>query len=281
MAGAIVWLASYPKSGNTWLRLLLANLLSCKAEAADINEINLPRRDIVSRGNFEEITLVDSSLLTHDEVDALRPQVTSALAAEAEGDVYVKVHDAYRLLANGEPLLGQGQARAALYVLRDPRDVAISASFHNGTSIEKAIALLNNPQATLNKNGKRYISQVHQLMYDWSGHVESWADQRDVPVYVIRYEDLHDAPAATLLKASDFLGFPVSAETVEHAVRYAEFSGLQRKEQEAGFRERPIWSTTPFFRSGRAGGWREVLSLEQQQAITGAHRRVMERFGYI
>jgi aryl sulfotransferase len=279
MAGAIVWLASYPKSGNTWLRLLLANLLSGKAEAADINEINLPGRDIVSRGNFEEITLVDSSLLTHGEVDALRPQVVEAITAGTEKDFFVKVHDAYRSLANGEPLLGR--ARAALYVLRDPRDVAISSSFHNGTSIEKAVALLNNPQTTLDKSGKRYISRVHQLIYDWSGHVESWMDQRDVPVHVIRYEDLHDAPAATLLKAADFLGLAVSAESVEHAVRCAEFSRLQRREQEAGFRERPIRSTAPFFRSGRAGGWREVLSLEQQQAITGAHRRVMERFGYI
>lgn len=281
MAGSLIWLASYPKSGNTWLRLLLANLLSGKTAAVDINEIDLPHCSTIRHDDLEEITLIDTSLLTHDEVDALRPRVVDLLAAEAGENVYVKVHDAYRTLANGEPLLGRGQARAALYVLRDPRDVAVSYAFHNGTSIERAIAVLNSPRAVSAKGRKRYTPQVQQLMYDWSGHVESWADQLDMAVHIIRYEDLHTAPTATLQAAADFLGLAVSAETLEHAVRCAEFSALQRKELEAGFRERLVVSTAPFFRSGRVGGWREVLSPGQQQAITGAHQRVMERFGYI
>lgn len=281
MAGQFVWLASYPKSGNTWLRLLLANLLSGKEDAVDINDITLDHRSVVSRSAFEEITLLDSSLLTPDEVDGLRPQVAAALAAEAEGDVFSKLHDAYRLLTNGEPLLGCGLARAALYVIRDPRDVAISYAFHNGTSIEKSIASLNDMHTVIAGGRKRYVSQVHQRMFDWSRHVESWVDQCDVPVHVMRYEDMHAAPVAALQKAAEFLGFAVTSERLEHAVRCAAFSELQRKEQESGFRERVPGSTAPFFRSGRTGGWREVLTAAQQQAITNAHQRVMARFDYI
>lgn len=281
MAGSIIWLASYPKSGNTWLRLLLANLLSNNADAVDINEMELPQWPLALRECFDDLTLIDSSLLLRDEEDALRPYEVEAIAAEAKGDVYVKVHDAYRTLANGTPLLGRGQARAALYVIRDPRDVAISYAHYNNFSIDRAITSLNNPDAILMRGCERYTPQVHQALYDWSGNVESWVDQRDVPVQIIRYEDLHDAPVTTLQKAADFLGLAVSLERVEHAVRCAEFSKLQRKEQEAGFRERPTHSTAPFFRAGRTGGWREILSLEQQQAITQAHQRVMARFGYI
>ncbi len=281
MAGALIWLASYPKSGNTWLRLLLANLLSENTEAIDINNISLPQSDIINRRIFEETTLIDSSLLSCDEVDALRPQMVEALAADVEGDVYVKLHGAYRTLADGAPMLGRGQARAALYVMRDPRDVVVSYAHHTGASIGHHISALNNPLAAIARERDYYTPQVPQVLYDWSGHVESWADQRDVPVHVIRYEDMHDAPVATLQKVADFLDLAVSAERVEHAVRCAEFSALQRTELESGFRERFVESTAPFFRSGRAGGWREVLSLEQQQAITDAHSRVMERFGYI
>lgn len=281
MSGSFIWLASYPKSGNTWLRLLLANLLSGRREAMDINEIDLPHCSAIRHEDLEEMTQIDTSLLKSDEVDALRPLVSRVHAAEVDGVAYVKVHDAYRILANGEPLLGRGLARAALYVLRDPRDVAVSYSFHNGTSIEQTISVLNSPRAVLAKGQKYYTAQVPQLMRDWSSHVESWVDQKDVPVHVIRYEDMHARTVENLRKAADFLGLVVSTEAVEQAVRNTEFTQLQRNEQESGFRGRPIQSTAPFFRSGRAGGWREVLSHEQQQAITDAHQRVMARFGYI
>ncbi len=279
MAGAIIWLASYPKSGNTWLRLLLANLLSGKEEAVDINEIGLPQRDIVNRDNFEEITLIDSSLLSHDEVDALRPRVVKEITSKADGDIYVKVHDAYRTIAGGEPLLGHGCARAGCYVIRDPRDVAISFAFHCGISIEQAIKLMNNPRMVLDR--RHNLPRLHQVTYDWSRHVESWIEQNDVPVHVIRYEDLHESPIATMQAAADFLGLAASADAVEHAVRCTDFSALQRQEKVAGFRERPMQSTAPFFRSGCAGIWREMLNPEQQQAITQTHHRVMSRFGYI
>ena len=74
-----IWLASYPKSGNTWLRMLLANL-SSKDTPADIND--LPERGGIAsaRGPFDHLTLIDSGLLTFDEIDALRPRVYEELA---------------------------------------------------------------------------------------------------------------------------------------------------------------------------------------------------------
>lgn len=281
MTGSLIWLASYPKSGNTWLRLLLANLLSDSQDATDINQINLPQRCVTNRHTFEEITLIDSSLLRQEEVDAMRPAIVNAISAETDGDTYVKLHDAYRILPDGKPLLGIGHARAALYVVRDPRDVVISFAFHNGTSIDRAITLMNDSNGTISRNPKRYTPQVPQLMHDWSGHVEGWIDQRDVPVHVIRYEDLHASPIDTLQKAANFLGLTIAQERIAHAVRCTQFSSLQRKEQDSGFRERIKVSTAPFFRSGRTGSWREELSVVQQRRITEVHHRVMTRFNYL
>ncbi len=281
MTGSLIWLASYPKSGNTWLRLLLANLLSDSLDATDINQIDLPQRCVIGRYAFEEITLIDSSLLRQEEVDVMRPAIVNAISAETDGDIYVKLHDAYRMLPDGKPLLGMGHARAALYVVRDPRDVVISFAFHNGTSIDRAITLMNDSNGTISRNSKRCTPQVPQLMHDWSRHVEGWIDQRDVPVHVIRYEDLHASPIDTLQEAANFLGLTIPQERVAHAVRCTQFSSLQRKEQDSGFRERIKVSTAPFFRSGRTGSWREELSIAQQQRITEAHHRVMTRFNYL
>lgn len=284
MPGSIVWLASYMKSGNTWLRLLLANLLSNSLEPVDINDFSLSPWSATWRDTIEDLTLVDSSLLSRSEIDALWPYTVRAIAAEAEGLTFMKLHEAYRRDAGGRPLLGDGHGRAAIYVLRDPRDVAVSMSHHNGSTLDKAISTMNSCESPADWKAWKGTKQIPQVQLDWSGNVESWVDQRDMPVHVIRYEDMRVDTAAVLHGIVEFLDLDVADDRVEHAVSCSEFRKLQQLESEAGFRERPALggrSAAPFFRSGRAGAWREVMTAEQETTIINAHRRVMERFGYL
>ena len=90
--GDLVWLASYPKSGNTWFRILLANLLDGADGPIDINGITT---GVIASGRwaFDDVLGVPSADLTADEVDALRPAVFRAIAA-SEGRSYHKIHDA-------------------------------------------------------------------------------------------------------------------------------------------------------------------------------------------
>jgi aryl sulfotransferase len=111
-----IWLASYPKSGSTWFRMLVANLSAQDSKPVDIND--LPERGNIAsaRGPFDHLLLIDSGLLTHDEIDCLRPRVYEQLAQGAADDEYdsrektvpvrfVKTHDAYSLTPNGESLV--------------------------------------------------------------------------------------------------------------------------------------------------------------------------------
>ncbi|HQT26065.1 MAG TPA: sulfotransferase domain-containing protein [Burkholderiales bacterium] len=280
MPGNIIWLGSYMKSGNTWLRLLLANLLSNEAKPVDINDFDLSPRSATRRDDLEELTLVDTSLLSRAELDTLRPRAVEAISAQTEGLVFLKLHDAYRRGEDGEPLLGQGHSRAALYMLRDPRDVVVSLSHHCGIMLDEAINRMNRSSSW---NPARYTMHVPQMPLDWSSNVESWVDQQDVPVIVIRYEDMLADTIGTLGRITDFLGLDLAPGRVEHAVRCADFRALQQQERDAGFRERiPVRGTpAPFFRSGRAGAWREILTTAQEEAIVAAHQRVMQRFGYL
>ena len=68
----MVWIASYPKSGNTWLRILLANIVAGTDTPEDINKLSLDEDLAGSRELFERQTLVDSSLLHPDEIDGMR-----------------------------------------------------------------------------------------------------------------------------------------------------------------------------------------------------------------
>ena len=286
-----IWLASYPKSGNTWFRMLVANL-SAKDKPADIND--LPERGGIAsaRGSFDRLSLIDSGLLTHEEIDCLRPRIYEELARGEDDDEYdkaqdtppvrfVKVHDAYTLTPKGEPLLASARgAAAAILIVRDPRDVASSLANHNRSSIDDAIALMNNPQAVYCAKPGRMDVQLRQKLPGWSGHVASWLEQSDIPLHLIRYEDLQADTFETFRKALEFAGRPASRDEINRAVSYADFAELRRQEEDKGFSETPRQPGGLFFRRGETGTWRDELSAEQIARIEAAHAPMMRRLGY-
>ncbi len=274
----IIWLASLPKSGSTWFRIFLANLAASENGPADINNLD-ERGDIASsRHQFEAATLLNSGLISHDDIDRLRPGVYERIAAEATEQLWIKVHDAYTLTPDGEPMLGRGVARAAVYLVRDPRDVAISLAYQS-MKIDDAIKLMNAADGVLCGAREGMAPQLRQKLQGWSGHVTSWLDQTDVPVHVIRYEDLVAAPAECFAGALKFAGRSATSGEIQRAVRHADFAELQRQERDKGFAER-MSRTVPFFRAGRIGGWRETLTTEHARAIEQHHGGVMTRLGY-
>ncbi|HXD45178.1 MAG TPA: sulfotransferase domain-containing protein [Pseudolabrys sp.] len=286
-----VWLASYPKSGNTWFRFLVANLGA--DEPIDIND--LAHRNTIASGRaiFDYFLAFDSSLLTHDELDLLRPAVHAAAAADpgpadieadgVPGMSLIKTHDAYTANAAGEPILGGARgADGAIVLVRDPRDVAPSLANHNRSTIDEAIASMANPNAAYCFAQGREYPQVRQLLSTWSRHVASWLDQRDIPVHLIRYEDLLASPAEVFAAAMAFCGHEAPAEAIGRAVRFSHFDRLQSQEREKGFRE---WLDEDaggrlFFRQGKAGAWTGELSEAQVARIESEHRAVMTRLGY-
>jgi aryl sulfotransferase len=275
----IVWLASFPKSGNTWFRILLANLAEGESGRADINNLGERGGIASSRREFEAVTMLDSGLLSHDEIDCLRPRVYEVIAAGSDEQRWIKVHDAYTATLAGEPIFGPSAARAAVYLVRDPRDVAISLAHHNSTTIDAAIKFINTSDGTLCGGRNGLAPQLRQKLLGWSGHVTSWLDQNDVPVHMVRYEDLKAAAAEHFGAALEFVNQTATPQEISRAIRHADFAELQRQESEKGFGER-YSRTAPFFRSGQAGGWREALNAEQVRAIVECHGDVMARLSF-
>jgi aryl sulfotransferase len=274
----LIWLASYPKSGNTWFRIFLANLAAGDTGPAGINDLGRYGGFAGNRSDFEAATMLESGLLSDDDIDALRPRVYERIAQDVAAPRWMKVHDAYTFLPGSEPLLGRG-ARAAIYLVRDPRDVAISLAHHNNTTIDAAIALMNRTDSALCDGRMGPEAQLRQKLLDWSGHAASWLDQRDIRVHLIRYEDLKADAATQFGRALAFAGYDADRAEIEQAVRHADFSALQRREREEGFAERKP-GAKPFFRAGRAGEWREILTPEQRTRMEDAHAAMMDRLGY-
>lgn len=276
-----IWLASFPKSGNTWLRLLLANLLCAEEQPVDINDLPLPAAPLVNRAAMDKMTLIDSSLLLRHEIDLLRPAWTREMLAQQSGHRYIKTHDNYRLNHENQPVFGRDPSMRALYVVRDPRDVAVSLSHHYGCTLDQGIMYMNRSSIHTTLQIKRYVSRFDDVLCSWTEHVTSWLEQMDMPLHVLRYEDLLARPVDTFTAALAFLDLQMTHDEVERAVRFSAFDQLQKQERNTGFRERLKGSTAPFFRSGRAGAWSDVLSPEQAQCIVDTHQPLMQQLGYL
>ena len=136
MAG-IWWLASYPKSGNTWLRVALATLLS--GRPADINAMPLVSLIANNRALFDDTLGIESTDLSIEQETDLRPRVYETWAAELARPLYCKAHDAYRMTPAGELLFPTAATLGAVYIVRDPRAVAVSFATHLGEPIDETI----------------------------------------------------------------------------------------------------------------------------------------------
>jgi aryl sulfotransferase len=275
----IVWLASFPKSGNTWFRIFLANLAAGEAGPADINELDRRGGIASSRHEFEAVTLLDSALVSHEDIDRLRPAVHALAAAKAREQRWIKVHDAYTLNADGEPVLGRCTALAAVYLVRDPRDVAVSLAHHTNTTIDAAIELMNAEDGALCRGRKGPATQLRQQLLGWSGHAASWLGQTDTPIHLMRYEDMRADPARAFAAALGFVERPATSEEISRAIRHSDFGELQRQEEEKGFAERASRGA-PFFRAGQVGGWKEALTTAQTRRIEDVHAPMMRQLGY-
>jgi aryl sulfotransferase len=282
----IVWLASYPKAGNTWMRLLLLHVLNPEADDWALDQpLSIASGNPIDRALVEQTCLFDATLLSPAECDRLRPILYRTAAAATESGAlpaqhrFFKVHDAYRYTPDGQPVMGEHSAQRALYLVRDPRDVVLSLAAFWNRPIDYIVELMNRRGTNLAGSKRQFNPQLRQQLLDWSSHVRSWLDQRHVPVLLVRYEDLRESPGAVLARVADFLNLQVPTTQIERAVQLTAFERLQREEALRGFSEH-LGRPSPFFRRAQPGEWREALSSDVVAAIESAHGPTMRRLGY-
>lgn len=288
MSGAIHWLASYPKSGNTWTRVLFTNYLRDGDQPADIN--SLDGGPIASaRSVFDEHVGVEASDLTQSEIERLRPPVYDEVSREIvrlreRGDhpepALMKVHDAITDTVDGVPIIPASATAGAIYLVRDPRDVVESFAHHSGKSVEWMAARLADEGMSFVENETKMHNQLRQRLLSWSDHVRSWVDATTLRVHVVRYEDLIESPVDTFAAMVHFVGLDVDRSRIEKAVRFSSFDTLQEQETRGGFGEK-LPRSASFFRQGRARAWESSLDPAIALRIKSDHADVMRRFGYL
>ena len=271
----IIWLASYPKSGNTWTRAFLANYLAGQPQPVNINDLPNFTFGEHQRQYFEHLSGKPLADLAQEEINDLRPEVQRYVARLTPETIFVKTHSAVTEL-NGVPTILGEVTQGAVYIIRNPLDVALSYSDHLGVDLDEAIGAMGNSDNQLATTD----NFVFQVLGSWSDHVLSWTAQQRTLIRVLRYEDMLRKTEATFGDLVRALKMPVDKARLRRAIEFSSFRTLRAMEDRLGFVERSLKSEK-FFRKGRVGEWRTELSSDQVARIVDDHREMMTRFGYV
>jgi hypothetical protein len=264
--GKLIWLASYPKSGNTWLRAFLHNYLLAPATPHSINALT-------------ELTAVECAAafhhppgepLTTQQTQQRRPAVHKRLTQLAAGPIFVKTHNA-NLAVAGVPLCTPALTAGVIHLVRDPRDIALSYSAFLNKPVDDIIAFMANPQAA----NRATDAQVFELLSSWSIHTNSWAEAKNR--FSVRYEDLLADPAGQFARLIQFLGAPADPDRLQKAIRFSDFAALSTQESATGYRAA---GTQKFFRTGTVRQWEAHLTQAQSARIIADQGETMQKYAY-
>ncbi len=274
--GNLLWLASYPKSGNTWVRAFLENYVQDPPGPVDINVLFKHSLDEAKAWRYAPYTNGRPTIeLSIEETCVLRPRVQADMAAKAHGTEFAKTHNFFGEYA-GFPLQNPSVTAGAIYIVRNPLDVVISMAGYFGLNLDEAIDFMGE-EMTGSLHDDENVSQV---ISSWSMNVRSWTEHEHEQMLVIRYEDMLDKPEKVFAKVVAFLGMDKDKNRLNKAIKFSSFDQLKAQEQKHGFIERQQTAQS-FFREGRKNQWRQKLNDAQIKKIIDQHGDQMERFKYI
>ncbi|MDC0192624.1 sulfotransferase domain-containing protein [Alphaproteobacteria bacterium] len=276
----LIWIASYPKSGNTWMRTLLTSLIY--TNDGIFNFDLLPKIDqFEKKSNFSFLKKLRSS--DFDNLDKMA--VVSKYWHEAQENlnysdlIFLKTHSSNYNYKNLQ-YANLNKTRGCIYLVRDPRDVAISYSKFMGCSIDETIDYMLGPARQIWNQEKT----VGIIISRWDYHIASWINL-DTPKIFIRYEDLLHNTKKVLNELIRFIQeslkikIELNDNKIDNIIKTTSFELLKNKENTEGFKEAS--KNSPFFREGKSLQWKKTLTHDQIEKIESNLGQYMKKFNYI
>ena len=275
----IIWITSYPKSGNTWMRFLLANYFFNKEKVFNYDIIDYIKKFTTEIGfshndkspkNLNEISKKWSLIQKNWEV--------------INGDVvFLKNHNA-NIEVDGNQFLEELSALAIIHIVRDPRDLIISGSNFWRKSHDWVINKICNENLDLMFGSENQNYNDLEVHGSWKLNFNSWNNIKwKIPYILIRYEDLiencEEKFESVIIFLSKILGFVPNMDQLKFAVENSKFDNLSNNEKKYGFKE--ISNGQTFFNSGKIGQWKKTLSSEQISIIENYNFKEMKMLRYL
>ncbi len=277
--GKIIWLASYPRSGSTWLRTLLTNYIKNKDTPISINQL-LGGPLGSSRQCFNEWVGVNASSLTDSLILNLRPHVYRSISRHSKEILFIRVHDRWHRTDSGEALFPEEITEGIVYIIRNPLAVAVSNKYFWNKDIEKSVEMLCNDNFSLSQSKNKLSTLLEQHLGSWGAHAQSWVDRPKLPLLLIRYEDLFENTEKTFGEVVKFCHLDYDLPRLQKAIRHSQLSELQKQEKNFGFQEHYQKSLDFFFRKGKINSWKDEIPKVLIHKLKEKNGEAMRRFEY-
>ena len=276
----IIWLASYPKSGNTWVRVFLNSLLYTDNNESDINNLSIGQ--FPNRKHFKDITK------NMDDINEFSKHCINAQSKLnlSNQTIFLKTHHAY--WQNGNYKFTDTQTTlGVIHIVRDPRNVITSLKNHyNFKNYDDALKfLLDDRKVIGTKNSEKEVDLPH-IISSWKNHFNSWK-KMNKNYLLIKYENLINFPELEFEKITKYLENLINKKfektKILDSIKKSSFDNLKKKEQSNGFIEAPISTDQPisFFNMGPKNNWRNLLDKEISRKIEREFKKEMLELNYL
>ena len=274
-----IWIASYPKSGNTMLRLFLS------AYFFSDDGIIKSLKTIKHISNFQNLLLTLPTIPSYDDfkkdLSKVCPLWVAAQkfnAPKINKSLMLKTHS-FMGKINDHPLTSEEFTRGFIYIVRDPRSVAISNMHHFNFSPDRSVDdLLDDKRFSL---GLR--APVPEIISSWKNHYLSWKKfGLQVPGLILKYEDILANKEKEFRKILEFLSsilvFEFDLSKFKNSITSTNFDRLRKMEKEKGFDEKLYGEA--FFRKGLQDEWKKELPKNLQKKLEINFSQEMKDLGY-
>ena len=279
----IIWLASYPKSGNTWLRSLIASYFYSNNGSF----------------NFKLLDNIDQfpspQFFKNYEDPLSEPEATSNFWINEQEKInkekkirFLKTHNALCKI-NSNSFTDEKNTIGAIYIVRDPRNLITSLAHHYQIDQNEAFNfMVNTKKALIEKSNNKFVGFVPIL--SWDLHLESWINCKKFPILVIRYEDLLTSAFDTFKKVISFINklSPISNKLdeikISQSINSCSFDKLEKLEKNNGFHEamenKNNNKKIKFFNLGKDNNYKKLLEPKLTKKITDLYKSQIEKFNY-
>ena len=278
----IIWLASYPKSGNTWVRMFWRSYFLPSNQVFSLNK----KGDLdLEVSNFPTPKQLMEANIDHtDFANIAKNWITLQDIINLNGKLnFLKTHNGNFTL-NNYAFTNTDNTIGGIYIVRDPRDVVLSNANHFGINNQESTNMMINMESyeienfdTQNKKEFR-----RSLMGSWSSNYLSWKNYKGRKIHLIKYEDLVENPTKYFTKMLEYMKsiFPlnIDKDKIEKSIEETTFHKLQNLENQEGFIEKGVGK---FFRKGKVGEWKEKLEPKLSKQIEHHFKKEMLDLNYI
>ena len=280
----IFWIASYPKSGNTWLRTLISSYYYSENGVYSQKLIKLIGQ-FPEKRHFEGFPYNSKSVVgTTDFWIKAQERINKEKKLK-----FFKTHNVFGKI-NDKPFTNKENSLGCIYIVRDPRNVITSLSNHYELNYEDSLAWMTNHKKYIFDNTESNDYGNFQFISSWSNNYKSWKIQKDIPVKIVRYEDLLEKTFSVTKEIIKFINQitkidkKIDVKKLRNCVNSTSFEKLKKREKEEGFSEaifsREKNKMITFFNLGPNNDWKNILDKDFANKLSVVFKEGLNEFNY-